>query len=239
MYDSIDYAAPGVVTACSAVLLPCLGAGTPEKPAPEYWVEIIRIAPELIAAVTAAVVIYAYRKDVRSLIQRLTKFKGAGIEAEFSDKALSDAIVAHGVTTSVTEEQKNGALRRLQSVAPLIRDARFLWVDDQPESTRNERALLDNLGARNTTVTNSADARKELKENVYVAVITDLKREDKDTEGLNFANSIANVDYAVPVIAYTGANQAGRPRPANLFAITNRPDELVQYLCDVIERAKI
>lgn len=244
MYSSIGLFAqgagtPGVLPVCNAVLLPCRATGsTSENPSPEYWLEIIKVSPELIAVVTAVVVIYAYRKDVRGLIQRLTKFKGIGIEAEFSDKALSDAIAARG-TPSVTEEQKKGALKRLQSIATLVRDARLLWVDDQPESTRNERALFDNLGARNTTVSTSAAALKELRENVYVAVVTDLKREGKDTAGLDFANTLAASGSIVPLIAYVGTPQDGKGRPPNLFAITNRPDELVQYLCDVIERARI
>jgi hypothetical protein len=40
-------------------------------------------------------------------------------------------------------------------------------------------------------------------------------------------------------IAYVGTDQEGKTRPANLFAITNRPDHLIHYVCDIIERERL
>jgi hypothetical protein len=202
-----------------------------------WWIELIKVSPGLAATALGIGVIVAYRKEVRALFERMTKFKGLGIEAEFAAKALEDAIVAQNATVSA--DDKKGVLKRLHTVAPLLRDARIIWVDDDRASTRNERTLLEGLGVRVTAVTTSAEAEKEFRENNYLLVITDLKREGKATEGLDFVNRIVVSKTYRWTIAYVGTEQWGKPRPAYLFGITNRPDHLMHYICDVAERERL
>jgi CheY-like chemotaxis protein len=202
-----------------------------------WWIELIKVSPGLITVLLAIFVVCAYHGELKTLLSRVTRFKGVGIEAEFSVKTLTSAISAHNVV--VGEYDKYGAIKRLQAVAPLLRDAQILWVDDNPESTRNERALVEYYGARNTTVISSRDAERELHNNVFVMMITDIEREGNATEGLEFVDRMVQKGIMYPrSIAYVATDQKAKPRPANLFAITNRPDELMQYVCDVIERER-
>lgn len=208
-----------------------------EQASPVWWVELIKISPGLITAGLAVGLVVAYRKELGALIRHMTKFKALGIEAEFDARVMDNAIAAQGVL--VSSDDKTGALKRLQFVSPLLRDTRILWVDDTPSTTRNERALLEYCGARVTSVTTSIAAENELRDNVFAMVITDLKREGKETEGLEFVNRTVAAETYRWTIAYVGTDQEGKPRPANLFAITNRPDHLIHYVCDIIERERL
>src|SRR5262245_14284739 len=98
--------------------------------------------------------------------------------------------------------------------------------------------MLEKVGARITTVKTSAEAERELKENEYLMVLTDLDREGKATEGLEFVKrSVADKTHRW-TIAYVRTDQWGLPRPPYLFGITNRPDHLIHYGCDVAERGR-
>lgn len=204
---------------------------------PVWWIELIKVSPGLIAAIVATALIFIYRADFRALLSRTTKFKALGVEAEFSSRELEKATVAKQLT--ISHDEKQSVVRRLQLVGSLLRDASVLWVDDHPESTRHERALLDSYGARVTTVKTSAEGEQALRENLYALVITDLNREGSPTEGLNFVRQTVEARTYRPTIAYTSTDQAGQVRPAHLFAITNRPDELFHYICDIIERERL
>lgn len=208
-----------------------------DKQDPIWWIEVIKISPGLVSTGLAVAIVIAYRKEVRALFARMTKFKALGVEAEFSAKAMDGAIAAQGV--QVSQDDRKGALKRLSMLAPLLRDTRMLWVDDTLASTRNERALLEGYGVRIDTFTSSAQAETALRDNKYLLAVTDLKREGRDDEGLQFVKRIlANKTY-VWTIAYVGIDQSGKPRPADLFGITNRPDHLMHLVCDVVEREKI
>jgi CheY-like chemotaxis protein len=201
-----------------------------------WWVELIKVAPGLITALFGIALVVINRKTLGALLKRMTKFKGLGIEAEFASD-LDSAIASHGVAVSAND--RSSALKRLDMVAPLLRDARILWIDDNPASTKKERTLLEKAGARIVTVRTSTDAERELRENEYVLVITDVKRENKPAEGLEFMQRMVREGIDRFTIAYVGTPQAGLPRPPYLFAITNRPDHLIHYVCDVIERQRL
>jgi len=202
-----------------------------------WWIELIKISPALITTVFVVILVIANRKTLRGMLDRMTKFKGLGIEAEFASKEMDNAIANQKVTVSTHD--RSSALKRLAMMAPLLRDARLLWVDNEPARTKSERAMLEKVGARITTVKTSAEAERELKENEYLMVLTDLDREGKATEGLEFVKrTVANKTHRW-TIAYVETGQWGLPRPPYLFAITNRPDHLIHYVCDVAERERL
>jgi CheY-like chemotaxis protein len=202
-----------------------------------WWIELIKISPGLIAAVFGVILVIVNRKTLRAMLDRVTKFKGLGIEAEFASKDLDSAIASQQVVVSA--DDRSSALKRLAMTAPLLRDTRLLWVDDEPVRTRNERALLEKVGVRLTTVKTSAEAERELNENEYLLVLTDLKREGKATEGLDFVKRTVITGTYRWTIAYVETDQWGMARPAYLFAITNRPDHLIHYVCDIAERERL
>lgn len=204
---------------------------------PVWWIELIKVSPGLAGAGIAIGILVAYRKEVRALLGRITKFAALGVEAEFSERTLENAAAAQHVQVSF--DDKRSVVKRLHATAALLRDAKILWVDDDPARTRNERALLEGFGVRITIVTTSAEAEKALREHEYLLVITDLKREGRDTEGLDFVKRTVEAKTYRWTIAYVGTDQWGLSRPAHLFAITHRPDHLMHYVCDVVERERL
>ena len=183
---------------------------------PAWWIELIKVSPSLIAWVLAAVALMLYHAELRALFHRVTKFKGFGIEAEFAAKTLNSAIAAHRV--KVSEGDRKDVLKRLNLVAQWLKGARILWVDDQPENNHNERALLEGYGVEVKMVTTSAEAEAELKESVYTLVITDLKREGNETEGLEFVKRTVEAKTNRWTIAYVRADQWDKARPPTCSA---------------------
>jgi CheY-like chemotaxis protein len=202
-----------------------------------WWIEVIKVSPGLIAAGLATGVVLRYRNEVSALLSRLTKFKGLGFEAEFGAKSLDQAIAAHQV--AVSQDDKRGAIKRLNLTAPLLRDMNILWADDHPEGNKYERALLEGLGVRVHVVTTSKAAEDALRSSVFTLVITDLKREGNDLEGLAFVDRTWNERTYRWTIAYTGTDQTDQSTPAHLFGITNRPDHLMHLICDIAERERL
>lgn len=202
-----------------------------------WWIELIKVSPGLITASLAVYLVYQYQNELRALFQRIDKFKGFGIEAEFASKSLDKAISAQQVV--VCEEDRQSALRRLNLIAQLLNEIRVLWIDDNHASTRYERELLEKFGVRFTLASTSARAEAALQENIFLFVITDINREGRNTEGLDFVNRIADNGIYRWTIAYVGTDQQGLPRPPNLFGITNRPDHLIHLVCDIVEREKL
>ncbi|HET9978116.1 MAG TPA: response regulator [Burkholderiaceae bacterium] len=202
-----------------------------------WWVELIKASPGLVTAGLVIGIVVAYRKEMRTLLSNMTKFKGLGIEAEFGGKQMNEAIAAHKVP--VSDGDRKGALRRLQFVAPLLRDLRVLWVDDDPAGNRHERALLEDFGVRVTTATTSAEAEQALTQSEFHLVVTDLNREGKPTEGLEFVARTLQAGIYRWTVAYVGTDQRNKAMPAGLFGITNRPDHLMHLVCDVAERERL
>ncbi len=214
-------------------------SSAPEKTDPAWWVELIKVSPGLVTALIGVALLVLYYREIRLLFSRMTKIKALGVEAEFADKTLSQAIVAQHMTAHVSADDKKGVLKRLALIGPLLAGSRILWVDDNPANNRNERALLEGFGARVDSFKISAEAELALKENVYLLAITDLEREGRSDEGLLFLARTLAANTQVWTIAYVASDQRGMPRPADLFGITNRPDHLMHLICDIVEREKI
>jgi CheY-like chemotaxis protein len=204
---------------------------------PVWWIELIKVSPGLLGVSLAIGMVVSYRSQVRQLLERMTKLKGLGIEAEFGEKAMKEAIAAQRV--DVSESERRGALKRLHAIATLLRDMRVLWVDDNPGNNRHERALLEDLGVRITTARTSAEGEQALRDNNFTMVITDLNREGSSQEGLSFVARIQARGIYRPTIGYVGTDQSGRGVPAGFFGITNRPDHLMHLICDVVERERL
>ena len=202
-----------------------------------WWIELIKVSPSLLAALLATGVILYWRRDIGERMRSMTQFKVLGMEAVFDAKALDKAIESQGVAVSLGD--RRGALKRMHFIAPILRDMRLLWVDDNPTGTRSERALLEDVGIRITVVVSSADAEKELRNHLFTLMITDLRREGRDDEGLRFVSRARSERFNRWTIAYVSTDQFGLGVPPGLFGITHRPDHLLHLVCDVAERERL
>ncbi len=64
------------------------------------------------------------------------------------------------------------ALRRAELVAPILRFAQILWVDDNPQNNIYEREILQILGSNVDVATSTAEGLLALQSKVYDLVVS-------------------------------------------------------------------
>jgi CheY-like chemotaxis protein len=131
---------------------------------------------------------------------------------------------------------QSSALRRLRRVQGVIDGARILWLDDHPEWNSWEIACLEAAGARVRTV-ETTRAALALVGDGYDVIVSDVDRAGNASEGIAALPLLHEVAPDTPVVLYVGQLQA-RGVPVGAFGITNRPDELLHLVLDVVERTR-
>ncbi len=199
-------------------------------------IEFIKASPALIVSIVGSLFLIANADAIGKLLRKATKLSALGVSIEAAGDTLDDAFKAHGLAGMASQRERMAVLRRLNACAPLLRGTRVLWVDDQPKNNEAEVKLLKSLDVEVQQVGTSADADAFLDIRHYLLVITDFDREGSTTTGIDFAKQVAARSAAPPVIGYVGTDQTDRARPPHLFGVTNRPDHLMQLVCDVAQR---
>ncbi len=202
----------------------------PEGP----WSSLIALLPHVFwALVLVGVLLWVGRDTVRELLGRVDKVSIAGVELELRDD-LEAAAAARGQT--IGNDALSKAARRLAASASLTKGAKLLWVDDIPAGIVNESRLFEQAGIVITRALTSVDAFAKLDMNNYDLVLSDISRGGDNKAGIHFSDALAGRQNAPPLIFYVGAAQ--RPCPAHAFGITDRPDELIHLVLDVLARLK-
>jgi CheY-like chemotaxis protein len=73
---------------------------------------------------------------------------------------------------------------RVQMVAPVLRHAAILWVDDHPEYNAPETRILTSIGINVEAVRSTAEALARLAKKPYSVVISDMEREGVKDAGI-------------------------------------------------------
>lgn len=98
--------------------------------------------------------------------------------------------------------------------------------------------MLRALDVQVNVATSSDDALSMLSGDAYAVVISDMSRDGVDDEGLKFLARTRHAGLRVPVIFSLARFDPSRGTPPFAFGITNRIDELLNLVCDALERAK-
>jgi NTE family protein len=120
------------------------------------------------------------------------------------------------------------------------KNLRALWIDDNPNFVKKERALLRKLGV-NATLVPSTQAAKDFIENnddEIDFIISDISRNENFTEGVDFTKQLYSINpkYNRKVIFYITDLDISRGVPAYAFGITNSAVELIQLVIDLAQR---
>ncbi|MCD6160927.1 MAG: response regulator [candidate division Zixibacteria bacterium] len=216
----------------------------------ELYIELIKLIPSILWLVIAVVVIIVFYKPIkRDLLPNLAGFKFMDVELSFIGDSIDDAMVLAEKSPNysqwrveISASDKKRAINRAKKNLEVFRDAKILWVDDYPESCINERKMFHKLGAEIDTAKNTDEALEILKkstnskESVYDIIISDMARGSEPTAGLDLLNRLREFNDTVPVIFYVFLLQADKGIPNRAFGITNRIDELLHLVLDVLER---
>jgi CheY-like chemotaxis protein len=205
---------------------------------PDIWQELIKITPAILWIVLAAIALFAFRGIIRtSLLPRMTKFKAFGVETNFV-KDILEKEAAKNLPVGDTRSRM-ALVSRSERLAELVAGAAILLVNDVPQEMDTVISIFKSLKMTVTTATSSHTAIDLLKANQYDVVISDMTRDGGADEGARFLAQAVEKGLARPTI-FTVANfQPEKGTPPYAFGITNRIDELVHLVFDVLERRHV
>lgn len=136
------------------------------------------------------------------------------------------------------ESERTQAARRAERIASLIQGARILLVNDVPQEMSYVVSLLKSLKLSVTTTTSTEHALAELHGPTFNVVISDMRRNGDDGAGLTLLQDMRSSRITTPVIFTVGRYQPERGVPGGAFGITNRVDEVLNLVFDVLERTR-
>lgn len=219
--------------------------------------DLLRAIAGLSWVVLAFVVVTALFRLLRSQDTPLTKLGvgPTGVTFEFAEAKFTEAVSKSNQESqrAIGEVAKRSVVDRLQSHASLLAGARILWVDDHPENNLALIDLLRQFGASVDTSRSNSDAFALLSASRYDAIISDVARDDEgpnsDLKGIEFAHDVFE-RWGQRVLLFTArfdpARLPGKSEEQRLgivaevqrsvFARTNRYDEALHYILDVLER---
>ena len=98
--------------------------------------------------------------------------------------------------------------------------------------------ILRELNIRVDVTTSTAEALDALTKEPYDVVISDMRRGDVQDEGLRFLRESRVRGVHRPTIFSAGRYDPSQGTPPYAFGITNRVDELLNLVFDVLERVR-
>lgn len=203
--------------------------------------EIIKIVPSVLwFFFVVSLVVLLYKPFRYKILPNITSFKLKGIEISLINKSMDSAIdlaeKSPEWNITVDEFDKKAAINRATQNAEVFHKVKIIWVNDEPDSCINEIEMFKNLGCFSKTVINSEDAINMITHDNFDIVISDIQRKNGDIDGIRFLQNLRVQDKTIPVIFYVGSINKEKPIPIGSFGITNRPDELLHLVLDILER---
>lgn len=200
---------------------------------------IINNLATLIVAGMLAFVLFRIRGRLTDLLDRITKVGAFGVEAEFSEarEQLKDAILSYSPELYIEPKQLQAIIDRAIRLQAVLRGARILWVDDTPLANANIHRFLNEFGVviDNTRETNEAVLALQYSSSAYEVVITDMVRGDNHQAGIELLQNIQAAGIEKAVIVFVGILDTDKPTPDGAIAITDKVDDLLTHIFNVIE----
>jgi CheY-like chemotaxis protein len=135
-------------------------------------------------------------------------------------------------------EGRTQVARRLARLNRLTRETRLLLVNDFPQQMAVPVELFKEIGITVRIATTSQEALDLLAAERFDLVVSDMARDSIQDEGLRFLDAARKAGIYRPTIFTVGRYEPGRGTPPYAFGITNRVDELLNLVLDVIERVR-
>jgi CheY-like chemotaxis protein len=195
--------------------------------------ELISIIPGVLWVGFAALVVVLFRTEIKALLPRVESVTlPTGYQIRFREALKSAATtrkkdLSPGVPSWLTH--------RAERHADALVGARVLWVDDRPDRNTHERAAIEALGINVTTARWNEQAKPLVKHGAYDLVISDIERQNEAGSGTDLCDFVPE---SVPVVFYIGEPETDRALPKCAFGLTERPDELLEYVIDALTRSR-
>jgi CheY-like chemotaxis protein len=220
--------------------------------------DLIRAIAGVLWLGLALAVILILRNVIRTREGSLTRLGlgPSGVTMEFAEARLDEAVreSSYEDQRAVGQAAKRSVLDRLQRNSDLLTRARILWADDHPEYNAAIVDLLRRFGAAVETPRSNEHALALMRASRYDVVISDVARDAEgpgsDLKGLELAEVVYD-SWGMRVLLFTARfNPATMPDRTDrqrlelveivrmcVFGMTNRTDEALHLMLDVIERS--
>jgi Effector-associated domain 11 len=137
----------------------------------------------------------------------------------------------------VSSPQKISLWNRMAHIKDRNIKLKALWLDDSGTVIQcSEKRLIEAIGVELHICPDPDLAHQFLGNTPYDFIISDMKRGDDHKAGLTFLENLVAQGKWVPTIFYITQYNAAKGVPPYAFGITNRPNELLHLVMDVIER---
>jgi Effector-associated domain 11 len=137
----------------------------------------------------------------------------------------------------VSTPQKIGLWNRMAHVKDKNLKIKALWLDDSGVAVQcSEKRLIEALGVELHICPDPDKAFDYLLNNPYDFIISDMKRGNDAQAGVTFLKKLVEKKRWIPTIFYITKFHASKGVPPYAFGITNRPNELLHLVMDLIER---
>jgi CheY-like chemotaxis protein len=174
---------------------------------------------------------------IRRMVPRLTAVRALGVEVELAAELLDRAQEESRAT--VTATARRTALGRLEHAADVLRGGKMLWVDDRPEGNVPLVELFRTAGMHIDAALSTEEATPLFRRRPYDIIISDLDRDGDRQAGIKMLRVLDQYGIDVPVLIYTGQFDPERGVDRRIFAAATAPVELVHYVIDLMERARL
>jgi hypothetical protein len=206
--------------------------------------DVIDIIPSVVWALVVVGALYFFREPIKSLLGRLQSAHLPGNVTLTFRPALERAVKEASkrlpqAKLGLSEHKVETLLSRAERNADVVVGGRVLWVDDNPEGNVWVREAMDALGISITTARSTSEAQLFLEQGRLDLVISDMTRRDEETNGkkkagVQLRDAMHRYGVTAPLIFYVLDLDLDQPTPERTFAITNRPDELLDYVLDAL-----
>jgi len=208
---------------------------------PKIYIEIIKVIPDLLWVVLALVVfIYSYRLIKIKLLPNVTNISAFGVKINMlkdSIDSIYDIAKKDKMwNVPISESDKDIVLKRTNRNLHLFKNLSILWFDDRPDTLKNEIKMFRQLGGRIEVTTTLEKAISMLKTNNFDLMISDIDRNNGEEDGVSTLKQLYKNKTYVPTIFYIGDVNEELGIPPHAFGLTNRPDELLHLVIDILER---
>lgn len=196
----------------------------------EIWTAIIQSSPALLTLAVALVLLIRFHEPLVEKLKTASRVSIAGFELESAGAALS-----HARERSIPSLVARSLVRRTKEMADELGGLRVLWVDDHPARNRFERRYFRAAGITVVNALSTSAGLAELRTDDYDIVITNFRRGESPTAGLELREQAQRDGYDVPFVGYIGAVDPSLSVPSGFAAVTDQPDTLVTAVLDLAD----
>lgn len=195
-------------------------------------IELIKVAPSILLYLAVLVLFLRYRKSVvEGILPKISNFKAFGIEASFVKEGIENAARTQNRTDVVVSPS---LMKRIAHFPK--RPIRVLWIDDNPETVMYEAGILQTLGMQVEFAKTSANGWEKLRGYPFQLMVSDIRRGDDATAGLQFLKDLQAQQKHINVVFYVSQLDRTLPIPIGAFGITDDPNELIHLMMDGADR---